>query len=314
VSLTIVGAGLAGLIAAHAWPQARVIESSSSLNRGGHKALLRFRSDAVARLTGIDFKKVTVRKGIWLDDQFVQPNVRAANMYAQKVAGSLLGDRSIWNLDPVERFIAPESLYEDLIANVGARVSWDTEFDFKNFTPPIVNTAPLSLVLLRLFGVEKSVALPELQRAPIRVARYRVKDADVYQTVYFPEPEMRVYRASITGSLLIVECMETGASFRAMPEGFVDYDEMQTVLEAFGLDRMFVEPIEVVKQKYGKIVPLPDAERKAWLHALTAQHGIFSLGRFATWRNILLDDVVQDITVLRRLMKASNYERAIFAA
>ena len=57
----IVGAGLTGLIAAHAWPQALVVEAVSGPT-GSHHALLRFRSDAVARLTGVEFRRVTVRK------------------------------------------------------------------------------------------------------------------------------------------------------------------------------------------------------------------------------------------------------------
>jgi hypothetical protein len=86
------------------------------------------------------------------------------------------------------------------------------------------------------------------------------------------------------------------------------------VMDAFALRPGNVFQIDVVEQKYGKIIPLPDAVRKRVLHRLTQEHGIFSLGRFATWRNVLLDDVVQDIAVLRKLMKASQYERKIFAA
>ena len=104
---TIVGAGLAGLIAAHAWPQATVLEAAPK-PRAGHRALLRFRSEAVGRLTGIEFRRVTVRKGIWADGAYQHPAIRWANLYAQKVVNRLAGDRSIWNLETSERFIAPE--------------------------------------------------------------------------------------------------------------------------------------------------------------------------------------------------------------
>lgn len=318
MSLTIVGGGLAGLLAAHAWPQVQVLESSTK-PKAEHKALLRFRSDAVARLTGIDFQKVTVRKGIWLDGQFIQPNVRAANMYAQKVTGALTGDRSLWNLEPVERFIAPETFYEDLIANVGSRITWGHEFDFKRDPrdgDPIINTAPLPLVLDKIWeGLESHRKdRPNFKRAPIAVHRFRIRNANVYQTIYFPWSEARVYRASMTGSMLIMECMTGGDYFRPMSAGQIDYDELMSVLEAFSINRFDIEQIDSVEQKYGKIVPLPDGQRKALLHDLTQHHGIFSLGRFATWRNILLDDVVQDIAVLRRLMRASSYDRRIHAS
>lgn len=305
--LAIVGAGLAGLIAAHAWPQAQVYEASYK-PKAEHKALLRFRSDAVAKLTGMDFRRVTVRKAVW-DGGFIQPTVRAANLYAQKVTGALTGDRSIWNLQPVERFIAPENFYDELIANVGARIHWGWEFDFETWSRnpdrgPLINTAPLPVVLGRLYG--NAISAEGFNRAPIAVHRFRIEEADVFQTIYFPAPELQVYRASITGSLLIVECMKR-------PIGALD-DNLGIVLEAFGIDCDIVKHIDSVEQKYGKIVPLADAHRKALLHRLTKEHGLFSLGRFATWRNVLLDDVVQDIAVLRRLLKADHYERAIHAA
>jgi hypothetical protein len=42
------------------------------------------------------------------------------------------------------------------------------------------------------------------------------------------------------------------------------------------------------------------------LFRLTHEHNVFSLGRFATWRNILLDDVVDDIVQVKRLLKSSS--------
>jgi hypothetical protein len=52
----------------------------------------------------------------------------------------------------------------------------------------------------------------------------------------------------------------------------------------------------------GKIVPLPADRRKALLMALTVEHGVFSLGRYACWRNLLLDDVFEDYFKLRSIM------------
>lgn len=301
MALSIAGAGLAGLLAAHAWPQARIFEASPD-PRAEHKALLRFRSDAVGRLTGIDFRPVTVRKGIWFGGKFVGPSIGMANLYARKVTGALTGDRSVWNLEPAERWIAPEDFYEQLLGNVGARVAWGQPYDFKGGERPVVSTAPLPIVLRAL----NPVAAPPfpLERAPIRVLRYRVTGAEVFQTIYFPDPDFGMYRASITGSMLIVEAMAK------------DYEQgsLEEALQAFGLEGVPIDPIDAVEQKYGKIIPLPDEMRRATLHTLTAQHGIFSLGRFATWRNVLLDDVVQDISVLRRLLRASSYERALFAS
>lgn len=298
--MQIAGAGLAGLLAAHAWPTAQVFESEPE-PRAIHKALLRFRSDAVANLTGIEFRPVTVRKGIWFEEKFVQPNIQLANWYAAKVTGFFSGDRSIWAQDPVQRWIAPENFYESLIDAVGSRIHWNEPFIFllrKPDSEPVVSTVPLPVALC---------AHEHFRRAGITVARFRIEGAELFQTIYFPAPGLNVYRASITGSLLIVESVAANCKGNAA-------DDLHTVLEAFGISPHAAIPIGISNQSYGKIVPLPAHERRALLHRLTTERAIFSLGRFATWRNILLDDVVQDIAVIRRLLKASAYELNAFKA
>ncbi len=81
----IIGAGLSGLIAAHAWPTAPVFEALPEAQP--HRALLRFRSDNVARLTGIEFKRVTVRKGLFWRGEYRTPTIALANAYSLKVLG-----------------------------------------------------------------------------------------------------------------------------------------------------------------------------------------------------------------------------------
>ena len=295
--LEIVGAGLAGLVAAHAWPQASVLEASPA-PRAGHRALLRFRSGAVARLTGIEFRRVRVNKGLWAEDRFQPATIRWANLYARKVVGALRGDRSIWSLDPVDRYVAPDTFYEQLLDSVGHRISWSTPADFAAMRTPVVNTAPLPVVLEQC-GIQHEVTF---RRAPIYVTRCELPGADAFQTVYFPELDLGVYRASITGSTLICESMDPQLRQR----------EKRAIETAFGLELGQVGGCaqETVEQKYGKIVPIDDAVRKHLLFRLTHEMQIYSLGRFATWRNLLLDDVVDDISVLKRLMRAgaAGYE------
>lgn len=289
----IVGAGLAGLITAHAFPHMPVIEAQPE-PREMHKALLRFRSRAVADLVGVAFKEVTVRKGIW-DNGWVAPNIASANRYAKKVTGRVL-DRSIWNLDPAQRYIAPEDLYARLIDAVGNRIKWNTAANYAS--PPadvVINTAPLHVVLEQL-GYEMDT---KFERAGITVERMRVKGAAVYQTVYFPSPSTTLYRASMTGDMLICEFAGTPS------DGW-----MTDVLDAFGLrGDCEIEMLERVHQRYGKIVPIEEDLRRALVVKLTREHRIFSIGRFATWRNILLDDVVQDAAVVKRLINASAYDQ-----
>lgn len=298
--LRIAGAGLAGLLAAHAWPMARVFEPQSG-PRPEHRALLRFRTQDVANLVGVEFHPVTVRKAIWYDGGFCAANIKLANLYSRKILGRIVGDRSIWNLDPVQRFIAPEDLYDQLVEHVGARVAWGIPCDYADRTTPIISTAPLPIVVQEL-RLETGLKYP---RAAIRVERWRVPNCSAYQTVYFPDDAISIYRASVTGDLLIIESTAT-----VQLDADELADERSQVFRVFGF---YEQPqlLEAVQQKFGKIVPLPDGERRALLYRLTSEFGVFSLGRFATWRNVLLDDVVQDIAVVRRLLRSSKYEQKL---
>ena len=57
---TIVGAGLAGLIAGSIFPRAQLFEAGDE-SQSIHKAVLRFRTSAVGDATGVEFKKVNVK-------------------------------------------------------------------------------------------------------------------------------------------------------------------------------------------------------------------------------------------------------------
>jgi hypothetical protein len=303
----IVGAGLSGLIAAYAWPVVPIYEAALE-PRAQHRALLRFRSDAVSRLTGIEFKPVLVRKAIWSGGAFRKPNIAIANQYSMKTLGRYEPDRSIWNIEPATRYIAPEDFYEQLIEQHKSRLCWNTRYDFKTNTAywggayqqtlsPIISTVPMPVTIENIIGHKPK---EEFRRAPITVQRYRIPDCNVYQTVYFPDPTMAVYRVSITGDLMIVESVGPA-------HGLVEDDWRHIICSAFGLSsRGRMDLIETTRQNYGKIVPLPDALRKHLLFRLTNEHHIYSLGRFATWRNILLDDVVDDIAVIKRLMRSGH--------
>lgn len=299
----IIGAGLAGLIAAHAWPQAQVFERMPEPTQQ-HRALLRFRSDAVARLTGIEFRKVRVRKGIW-HSGYRAPDIQLANMYAQKVGAGLSGDRSIWDISPVDRWIAPDNLYDQLVDNVRSRVRWDCPYDFTDENPlthdqrGVVSTMPLPELLNEL-----KVPHPNgttFKHAGITVRRYIVEGADLYQTVYFPSPHHSLYRASMSGATLIMEFVGERAALH-------QWAGIEEACHAFAIEPSRCSEQERRDQRYGKIVGIDDATRKGLLLTLTQYFGVYSLGRFATWRNLLLDDVVQDIDVIKRLMRVGHYD------
>jgi hypothetical protein len=314
----IIGAGLAGLLTACKIGDASIMERGKEIEQ--HKALLRFRDESVSHLTGIPFRAVTVRKGIHSGGQtYGQCNPAFANTYARKVTGQIAADRSIWNLDTVVRYIAPEDFYAQLVHRHRSRIQWEspihaispvTERQNKGC---IVNTAPLP-VMLQACGLAPEVATNVFfESSGIEVIRYRLpRGTDVFQTLYFPDLDVRTFRASITGDLLIIE--QKTKDVMCAPR-YPESVELSHVCSAFGLDAWTdLEEIERVDQKYGKIVEIPRAQREALLHELTRDYNVFSIGRFATWRNILLDDVVKDIDIVQRLMAASTYGRELVLA
>ena len=298
----IVGAGMAGLIAAHLMPRHEVYELEEARKDNPHKALLRFRSSAVADATGVEFRPVTIHKGIWLDGTWQQPTIENANLYALKVIGKLT-ERSIWDLAPAQRWIAPDDFYERLVDGLGTRIHWGctaSPVDAQHSAEPFITTAPMPATLAAL-GITDH---PDFSFAPIFVKRYRVAGCDVHQTVYFPTKDHSLYRASITGDVLICE-------FAKDPAGESGWSE--DVVDAFALNDCEVSSAsEDARQEFGKLVPIPDVVRKRLIGTLTTRAGVYSLGRYATWRNILLDDVVKDALVIKRLIAVSDYERRMY--
>lgn len=306
----IIGAGFAGLITACKIKDVPIIESGERIE--SHKALLRFRDESVSIATDIAFRPVTVRKEINCDRKsYRECNIALANRYSRKVVRRYINDRSIWNLDTVTRFVAPPDFYDQLCDRHAARINWNTSVSEikRSNGEQWISTMPLPAMI-------KACGLPhvhlDFSHSRIRVNRFRLPpETDIYQTVYFPEEALKTFRASVTGDLLIVEQMA--------PENELDWtvdeeEELERVLAAFGFTPLDIEPVESVHQRYGKIVELPRQDREALLYELTRDFNVFSIGRFATWRNILLDDVVKDIEAVQRLIAASIYGRELILA
>jgi hypothetical protein len=288
---TIIGSGIAGMLAALTFRKATILERSAEPSI--HRAVLRFRSDTVSQYTGIPFKKVKVRKGIWMEKEFVLPSIQTSNLYSKKVLGVIEPDRSINNLNTEERYVAPEDFIEQLYERVKDRVQLNYEVNTLDGLGAVCNTAPLNIMA----KLVKEQPPEDFNYAPITVDRYRIKNCDAYQTIYYPDPEINAYRASITGDMLIVE---------KSPDG---YNDLGQILKSFGLADSDVTELKLNHvQRYGKIQPLKNnAWRLAFLGSLTMKHNVFSLGRFATWRNILLDDLVKDIEFIKSNQGADAY-------
>jgi hypothetical protein len=291
--MIIYGAGMAGLLAAQMLRrfQPVVFEAQPSLPHN-HEALLRFRTDAVSRATGIPFKEVEVTKGVIYKGAFVQhPDLRLNNLYSGKVTGEYMA-RSISDLRPVNRYIAPSDFVEKMARSVTIHFNKKIEHlddALDSFSHPIVSTLPMPLMMRMTHWPDQ----PKFNYHPIWsvTADIDAPATDVYQTLYYPDPAVPYYRASITGNRVIVEFNQ-----KVLPTQFNSY--LATVLNDFGIDPSGVSLANVkeTEQKYGKLLPIDDAARKVFILALTDKYKVYSLGRFSTWRSgLLMDDVVKDV-------------------
>jgi hypothetical protein len=293
--MKILGAGMSGCLAGLVFPNAEILEAQNEppINHG---AVLRFRDDSVSKITGIPFKKVTVRKAIVYNGKFIQPNIQICNEYSLKVTGKVQ-DRSIWNLETVQRYIAPHDFQQQLFDLVANRVNLGiaaTSDMLKCETT--LSTIPMPTMCRILSMAEPA----ELKHKKITVVIANIHNCDVYQTIYFPEFTDQLYRATITGNKLIMEFIGE------IPENLIgNYMDLITAQMSINYP---MDSIEQKSQKYGKIDPIDDSARRQFLYMLTCNHNIYSAGRFAIWKNILMDDVLHDLFVIREMMAKDSYE------
>jgi hypothetical protein len=292
-NMIILGAGMAGCLAGALERSAEIYEAGPAPS-SRHRAVLRFREDKIARTLGIPFRAVRVFKSAWQWEQhYTQPDIIMINDYSRKVSGRI-SERSITSLETVTRYVAPDNLHMILAEMCGNRVRWSQRItELPRDGRPVISTIPMRN-MLDMTGTKHDF---DFRFEDIQVYRYRVRGADVHQTVYYPARNFSPYRATLTGENLIIECTQE----------IID-DEMLEVFRSFGLRPPEVELIEHQKQSYGKIRPLPTEARKRTLLQLTTQHGVYSLGRYATWRNILLDDVFDDFFKIRAMINMTSYD------
>ena len=295
--MKIFGAGLSGLIAACANPKATIYERNKR-NFQGHHALLRFRSMAVSDITGIKFSKVSVIKSIWSDGKECQPTPRLVALYSKKNTGCY-ENRSIMDIKTVERYIAPDNFLQLLIEECEERICFDREInhnDFdcsKNNMENVISTLPLS-VNAKMLGYEFNT---ERNKSIIYVNKFKVDNCKMYSTVYYPDSDTSVYRASLTGDVLIIESKAT-----------INFADKRIVLDSMGLsEATFDILLENHVQPMGKLSSVNDNERRVMIYKMSHDHGVFSLGRFALHKNILLDDVAKDVRVIKSMMQDDSY-------
>jgi hypothetical protein len=312
MNLLIIGAGQAGLLAARRLANYMpiVYEQQSSLPNN-HSALLRFRSDIVSEATGIPFKKVNVYKGVLCEDGTTitnTPTIRDINAYSLKSTGICI-ERSIINTRVAERYIAQQNFIE--ILGLQASIVYDNNSQdlltsrLENPAKkdcPIISTIPMP----KLMELLKYPFKIDFNVRPIWTINCELHNADIYQTLYVPYEKHQPYRVSVTGNKLTLECAHDPSQW-----SFVTYISryLQLLFPPGGVKLL---NIKCRKQDYGKIVPIEEYERQKFILWASDNYNIYSLGRYATWRQILLDDVVKDISVIQKFIdQRNNYNRTL---
>jgi hypothetical protein len=309
--MIIYGAGMAGLLAANSFRRfSPVVREAQESLPNNHSALLRFRTSDVGSAAGVPFSKVSVSKAISYENKIhTEPNLFFSNNYSHKVTGAI-GDRSINNLDSVNRYVAPTNLIELMASNCEIEYSKPfTENDLPILSlssTPIISTIPMP-IMMNIVGWED---FPDFKWKKIWTQRGVITSpqVNVCQTIYYPDENQTHYRASVVGNVVIVE-------HNKEPEQNAGPTLMNILRSDFGIKALQINDMDSSSQQYGKILPIDDRLRKEFISYLTQEYGIYSLGRFATWRQLILDDLINDIAVIERLMiSPTSYDSALIGS
>lgn len=293
---------MAGLLTANMMRRhSPIVHERQAKLPNNHEALLRFRTNAVETATGIPFTKVSVTKAIFYNGQFVEPNLKVNNLYSYKVTGEY-HNRSIIDTATVQRYVAPANFISMMAKS--CNIKYDSEMTLGAISggdgEPIISTIPMP-ALMNIVGwrCEESYTATPIWS----VWGTLNTPSSICQTIYYPSLDVPYYRASITMDKFIIE-------FKCDPRSVIEgrttgYDQaavstapyVEECLDNFGISGGFKD-INVQLQPYGKLVSNNPAEARRFVMAMTDQFSIYSVGRFATWRQILLDDVVHDINLV----------------
>lgn len=306
-NITIIGAGMAGLLAGNMLRRSKVqiVERQSDLPNN-HHAVLRFRTKRVSEQTHIPFREVRVFKACDEADP-----IRAAMLYSDKVTGRY-EVRSLINLEPSTRYIAPPDfisrMAEGLDIAYGVNGLLYLVPDRREEVGPVISTLPMPTLMDAL---EYEGDRPAFSSNCGFTISCDISDCDVHLTRYYAATRDQIYRASITGSHLVIE-------FAGILRSGEDTSEpalrrmCHSIMRDFGIENCAINNAQLHEARYAKLGSLnPEDRRKAmdFMFWASTKLNIFSLGRFATWRSgLLMDDVVDDILKIERWIGGSRYD------
>lgn len=300
---TIIGAGLAGLIAANLiHDDSLVIYDENESVPNNHSAVMRFRSSIVGDSLDIPFTKVKMMKA-----SLPWSNPIADNLaYAYKCTG-LYTIRSLISADATlqDRWIAPEDLVSQLYIRAKRKIVLGQKITDFSFPAPVISTVPMPS-LMKILKYPVDCEFKSVHGFNINARLHKV---DAYVSLYVSNPHYLFNRISITGNRLTIEY--SGFNVENKNDDFIE-KQTRDAIELLGIYHpdIIKEQPTIKKQSYSKILPIDEDVRKRFIMWATDKHQIYSLGRYATWRpSLLLDDLIQDIRVIKGLIAGkSSYQ------
>jgi hypothetical protein len=310
--MIIIGAGLAGLLAGNMLRGREfTIREQAEALPNNHSAVLRFRTGVIGTITGTQFNKVTVIKETICDRGGM---VEASLRYSRKCTGVYRSDRSL----PIapercERFIAPKDLISQMAGKISEHITFNSKVSYASIISagcPVISTMPMPTLMSLL---DYPGPRPKFNFTNGINIRARVPRCDAYASVYDARRGQPSSRISITGDELIIEVPNPeAATDRALAQASFLRPFATECASILGINLPTDTHIEVVKQKYAKILPVDDDDRLAFIHWATDKFCVYSLGRFATWRpGLLLDDLVNDVQLIDTWTKKGRYHAAL---
>ncbi len=311
--IVILGAGLAGTIMYSVLNKKAIVIEKNSPNANSHHAVLHFRNPELGRVLDLNFKKIKVQKSIvYKGKHYNTSNLFFSNQYSLKLLDTLT-ERSIEDLEEKERWVTTEAIpYNHILhaqnlhsncqivgVNQGNIAYMKDEEKKERYFDTIISTLPMN-VTLKLAGEKISDDVKfEHSEIWIYTAELPEELSKVYQTIYYPDIFSSVYRATLDENKLIIEATE-----RCVDHHLTD------VLENFGFRGQHLCQQEITSadfteshQQFGKIKPLSDNVRQSILNTLTTKHNIYSIGRFALWKNVRADDIYKDALKIKEMIK-----------
>ncbi len=308
MKITVLGAGLAGIVAHGAFasyaPQIYDARPQGQTGLSQHHAVMRLRDPNLGAVMGCDMEEIQVTKEIFSNGSLHrEATIADNNLYSRKVSG-IISHRSLNSLGQVRRYLlkgqvsAPGIFFSHKLKAIlpNRKLVFDNNSQTVEVSYDVcISTLPMPYVL-SILGQDLGV---EFSSYDIYIAKGKLNfDSAVHQTVYFPEPQFDIYRATLEGQEFIAESMAK-----------IDDAQIEKVLAIFGLRGEDFGNIDAYEQKQAKMVPVDDALRRMVILELTEKHNIFSLGRYAIWKPIRSDDLPTDINRIKSILRLDKVRR-----